>query len=277
MFIFDLVFGVAQLVALGGGGIFVWQDYKHNFVTSKAIMAGASRKIRRLTGIRESETDKATQAVEQWAIKIAKLREAVASVSANSQLALKQSQEQRLLVSDFGQVEEEALRKNDEEAATAAAVAKIQAGMRSNLYAEHAQSQVEVAQILERELEGVEMEFAMAQTKAETIKVNELIAEAQGDLYELVSGIGANGLTPKGELEQGVLRTEHKRLRSGILLRLASKNDNGKVHRFMQDTEVRRELDSTRARMALLPGSTEASTAEEPRLISEVSEAELVS
>lgn len=273
MFIFDLVFGVIQLVALGGGGIFVYQDYKHGFVTSKAILAGASHKFRRLTGIKESETDKATETVEKWAVNIAKLREAVASVSANSQLAVKQSQEQRFLVSQFSQVEEEALRKNDEEAATVAAVAKIESERRSNLYAEHAQSQAEVAQVLERDLDISEMEFCKAQTKAETIRLNESIAEAQGNLYQLTSSFNVDGLTPKGELEQGVLRTEHKRLKSGVLLRLASKNDNSKIHRFMQDAEVKRELDSTRNRLALPPASTEASVTEEPRLISE---AELV-
>lgn len=276
MFIFDLVYGLVQVATLGGSAIFVWQDYKRGFATSKSLFEGATRKIRRLTGLRESEVEKAQNTVNAWAKNIASLRESLASIEAGSKQALRQSQEQKLLASQFEDVEVEALRKNDEEAATAAAVAKIQADTRFNLFEEHAQAQNEVARVLERELDSAEMEFGMAQTKAETIGLNESISEAQCNLYELVSNIGINGLTPKGELEQAVLRTEHKRLKAGVLLRLAGKTNNNKVRRFMQIAEVSKELDQARKRIALLPASTEASAVEESRSVSEVSEAELV-
>ena len=159
---------------------------------------------------------------------------------------MRQSQEQRLLSSQFETLEEAAIRKNDEEAATAAAVAKIQADKRSELYYDHAEMQFRVGTILQRDLGVAEMDFAKVKTKAETIVVYASIAHAQERVYELASDITVRGFTPKGELEQALLTAEHKMLKSGFLVDLADKQSNNRVNGFMRDAEVSAELERTR-------------------------------
>lgn len=257
--IFELIWGVAQLAALGFGGLYFYADYKRGFVSTKALVERAGTKFRQITGIRESETDKANRAVEKWARSVALLRESVASIKANHQLAEKRHNEETILAGQFRSIAENALRASDQDAATAAAMAKIQAEHRAQLFGEYAQEQMQVARILEQELEGVEVEYDIIRTQAETVKVNTEISEAKRNLYGLVSSIEAQtGFTARGLLEQAVINTEHEKLKTSAMLDMASKHSSSRVRRFMQLSEVNRELDETRRRIALLPAPAEA-------------------
>ena len=258
MFLMSMIWGVMELVFVGGAGLFLYQDYKRGFVTTKALAEKAGSKFRQLTGIRESEVDKANRAVEQWSRQVGVLRESVASIKANHQLAEKRNREEMVLVSQFNKVQENALRVNDQDAAAAAAMAKIQAAQRATLFAEHAIEQIQVARALEQELEGVEVEFDIIRTQAETVRVNAEISEARRNLYELTSSIEAKtGFTSRGVLEQALINTEHEKLKSGALLDMAFKHSSSRVHRYMQLAEVNEELDQARKRIALPPAPSE--------------------
>lgn len=267
MFIFDLVYGLIQIVVFGGGAVFVWQDYKNDFAQSKALCAGVTNKVRRLTGMRETDIEKANNAVQDWAKNIARLRNSLASIEASRMQALKQSQEQKLLAADFQNLVVEALRQKDEDAATAAAFGKVQAEKRAQLFAEHAETNAQVAKVLGEELESVEMDFEAARTQAETIRVNTEIADAKKQLYGLVSEITTEGFTPKGQLEQSLLVTEHNMLKTGVLVDLASKKGGKRrVERFKQLAEVNRELNEARNRLALNPAPPEVLEADDSEI-----------
>ncbi len=258
MFGIDLILGLIQLAALGGGSIFLWQDYKHDFIKSKALYAGVTNKVRRLTGMRESEVEKANNTVQDWAKNIARLRDSLASIEASRKQALRQNQEQRLLVADFQNLVTEALKQNDENAAATAAFGKVQAERRAQLFADHAETNAQVARFLGEELEGVEMDFEAARTQADTIRVNSEIADAKKQLYGLVSDIAVEGFTPKGQLEQSFLTTEHDMLKAGVLVDLATKRGGKKrIERFKQLAEVNRTLSEARDRLALNPAPPE--------------------
>ena len=263
MFAIDLILGLIQLAALGGGSVFLWQDYKHDFTKSKALYAGVTNKVRRLTGMRESDVEKANIAVQDWAKNIARLRDSLASIEASRKKALRQGMEQKLLAADFQNLITDALRQNDEDAAAAAAFGKVQAQKRAQLFTEHAETNAQVAKVLAEELEGVEMDFEAARTQADTIRVNSEIADARKQLYGLVSDITVEGFTPKGQLEQSLLTTEHSMLKAGVLVDIASKRGGKKrVERFKQVAEVTRELSEARNRLALNPAPHEASEAD---------------
>lgn len=264
MFAIDLILGLIQLAALGGGSVFLWQDYKHDFTKSKALYAQVTNKVRRLTGMRESDVEKANNAVQDWAKNIARLRDSLASIEASRKQALRQSQEQKLLAADFQALITDALRQRDEDAAVAAAFGKIQAEKRAQLFTEHAKTNAQVAQVLGEELEGVEMDFEAARTQADTIRVHSEIADAEKQLYSLVSDITVEGFTPQGQLKQSLLATEHSMLKAGVLIDLASKRDGKKrINRFKQLAEVNRELNEARSALALNPAPPEALEADQ--------------
>lgn len=283
MFLISLAWGVVELVLVGGTGLFLFQDYKRGFVATKGLAEKAGSKFRQLTGIRESEVDKANRAVEQRARQVAILRESVASLKANYQLAEKRHHEEMILVSQFNKVEEQALRANDQDAATAAAIAKIQAERRVQRFADHAQDQIQVARVLEQELEGQEFELDISRTQAEDVRLNNEISEAQRNLYELTSNIQAQtGFTARGVLEQALINTEREKLKTSALLEMASKHSLGRVSRFMELAEVKQELDEARKRIALPPAPSEVEhpalpeTTEDRREDSQPVEAEIV-
>lgn len=258
MLVFDLIGGLIQLAVLGGSAVFLWQDYKNDFTKSKLLLTGVTRRIQRLTGRKETEVEIANKAVENWAKQIARLREALASVEASRDQSLRRSQEQKLLTADFHDLLMEALRKEDEDAMTAAAFGKIQAEARFQLFVEHARTNSQAAKMLAEELDGVELEFETARTQADTIQVYAEIGGAEEQLYGLVSNFTADGLTPRAQLEQSLLTTEHKKLKAGHLVDLATRRSGQKrIDRFKQATEVQRGINEARNTLALNPAPQE--------------------
>lgn len=248
--IFEFLFGAMQLAVAGTGGLWLWRDYKRDFQGSKTVIL----KLRRALGIAGEADDvsRANAAVQLYAKNLGALREAVATITSNHQMAERQSTEQRRLATEFESVEVEALRKGDEDAAAASAMAKIQSLKRAELFETHAEKQVIAARVLREELDAVEMEFEIVRTEADTVRVYAGIEEANRQLYQLISHVEAEtGLTARGELKQTLLDTERKMLKSGALLEMAHSRGNGRVRKLLQLAEVRQDLDEVRKRVAL--------------------------
>ena len=248
--IFEFIYGAMQLAAAGAGGLWLVRDYRRNFQGSKTIIL----KIQRALGMAKEGDDisRANTAVERYAKNLGSLREAVATIKSNHLMAERQAHEQRRLAAEFESVEIEALRKGDEDAAAASAMAKIQSLKRAELFETHAAAQISAARLLQNELDAVEMEFEVVRTEADTIRIYAGIGEANRQLYQLISHVEAEtGLTARGELKQTLLDTERKMLKSGILIEMVQNQGNGKVKKLLQIAEVRQDLDEVRKQVAL--------------------------
>ncbi|OGD31026.1 hypothetical protein A2W60_01050 [Candidatus Azambacteria bacterium RIFCSPHIGHO2_02_46_12] len=253
MFIFDLVWGAAQIVLAAGIGLFVYRDYRKGFPKSRAILKKAENAVLRLTGqVNNDPTSKAEEAVQKYARILGSLKEAVASIQASYQQNSRLAQEQHKLSRDFRTIEEMALRKGDEVAAAQAAIAKINCEKRAVMFAENAKKQFTAAKMLLEELDGVEAEFEIIKTQSETIRVQYEIAEANKQLYALISQVESKaGLTPRGEMDKLLLATEHAQLQSEALLDITYNRGSGVMNKFMEDATVRAEIEDARKRIAL--------------------------
>ena len=253
MFIFDLVWGAAQIVLAAGIGLFVYRDYRKGFPKGRAILKKAENAVLRLTGqVNNDPTSKAEEAVQKYARILGSLKEAVASIQASYQQNSRLAQEQHKLSRDFRTIEEMALRKGDEVAAAQAAIAKINCEKRAVMFAENAKKQFTAAKMLLEELDGVEAEFEIIKTQSETIRVQYEIAEANKQLYALISQVESKaGLTPRGEMDKLLLATEHAQLQSEALLDITYNRGSGVMNKFMEDATVRAEIEDARKRIAL--------------------------
>lgn len=253
MLIFDLLGLVVVLGTLGGGGLFLWRDSKGNFAVTKALAGKAMQKVGKFVGRGDGEIEIADKAINCYAKNLGMLRDAVATIEANYKQAGRQAQEQIKIADDFQEVEEDALKKGDQETAEVAAIAKIQALKRVEIYEDSAQTQIKVAEVLSRELEETEMEFDVVQTKAETIRVYHSMAQAKRQLYNMISNVEKSiGLTSQGQLNQLLLKTEHENIKADSLLEMAKKRNSNKARGLIEATDVRKDIEEVSKKLGLL-------------------------
>lgn len=247
------LFTIAEIVVTVGAIVFFYKDYKNDFARSREIIAWILDKIKG----REGAVSCAERFVQAYAKQIGALREAVATIEANQKIAEKRAFEEAHLAVSFKSVVDEALRRGKDKEAAAAAVAKIQCEMRADLFREHAQQQIRVAEEMHDGLESAEMEFEIVKTQAETIKVYAALTEAKRQLYGLISEIEAKtGLTAKGNIRQILLTVETDMYKADSMLRLAGRNGRARVESFMRQVEVQNELEEARQRIALPPADS---------------------
>lgn len=257
MFIISLVWGVVQLAALAGGGLYLYGDYKRNWAGTKKLLGGAQNLALRLTGRQEDPVAKARARLDSFAKGLDEFRRAVAAIEADAQVAEKQGREQEGQASQYGGLVELALRRGDEKTAVVAAEAQVQYAKRSEMLVEHAQEQHRVGAILAGELSEQENVFDRMRAQVATIEVNCRLAGAKERLYRLSSEIHEKtGLTPKAELEEMRQAAERRNIAAGILLGMARKYDGQPALRLLQSAEVEMVLTAARNRLALPEASS---------------------
>lgn len=252
MFIIDLAWGLMQLAAFVGGGLYVYKDYKNGWVTTKRLVDRAQGFALKMTGFRENEVSRANKLVGDFAQQLDSFRRAVASIEADIQIAEKQAKEHGVLAGQYAGLVEVALVRGDEETATVAAEAKIQAEKRMEMFFAHVADQRKVAGIMREELAVQEGNFDVMQTKAVTVQVRAQLAETKEKLYGLVSDVHIkSGLTPRSELERLLVDTERKDIQSGILLDMVRNSPRRFADRLLRSAEVENVLKGVRQRLAL--------------------------
>lgn len=255
MFIISFLWGLLELAAVGVGGFYLYTDYRRGFPSIKHALERAYEMGQRLFHFQVDENKRARLIVSRFAQHLGVLREAVATLQANYEVATRQAKEQEKLASDFRQLGEEKLRGGDEDTAHAAATAEAEAEKRMNSYFEMAESQVLAAEELQHDLDQEELDFAKVEMQAETINVEHAIAEAKMQLYVLLSDVEARtGLTSRGALKQLMESSRVNRIKSDKLLTMARRSSNSKMHGMIEDNEVRQKLEAMRQRIALPEG-----------------------
>ena len=252
MFLLSFVWGLAQLGLLAAGSLYLWNDYKHGFPRMKLLATRARDLIHTLPLLGGNGVASAEKTVARYGQSLGSLREAVATLEANHDQFARRACESRQIATEFGKVVEEALRAHDEHAAEVAAVAKVNAERRAELFEKNAQSQQDVARIMHERLDGVETEFEIIKTKADTIKVCAAVADANRRLYELISEVDPQrGLTANGEIETLLLRTEHEELKSMKLIEMAKPNGSSLREKYVRESSVQQALNEARDRLSL--------------------------
>lgn len=252
MFIIDLAWGLIQLAAFAGGGLYIYKDYKSGWVTTKRLGEKAQSFILKWTGFKENEVQRANKLVGDFAQQLDNFRRAVAAIEADIQISEKQAKEHSVLAGQYASLIEDALRRDHEQTAAMAAEAKIQAEKRMQMFTSHATDQRRVVGIMREELAEQESSFDVIQTKAVTVQVRAQLADTKEKLYELVSDVHTrSGLTPRAELERLLVDTERKDLQMGILLDMVKNNPRHLSDRLLRSAEVERVLEAARQRLAL--------------------------
>ena len=255
MFILSFLLGLMELAMFGAGVMYFLVEYRRGFSQTRYLFEQACSFAQDFFHLQVDPKKRTEAVVSRFSKSLGVLREAVATLQANYEVAAHQVAEQGKLVQDFRELEEQNLRSGDEDTALAAATAAVQAEKRMALYRETAQSQIQAATELQEELDREEPHYDTIQTQAETIHVNSAIAEARQSLYELLSDVQAQtGLTARGTLKQLVEASEKDRIKSGKLLEMVRRSSSSKMRDMIGDSEVRRELEATRQRMSLPEG-----------------------
>lgn len=251
MFIFNLFSTLVQIGMVAGAGIFVFCDYRQDFRMSRMAFEKTMGAAKQFFGIEEDELSRANRIVTAHAQALGALRETVATIEANITQMEQQAGEQRALASGFEEVQVLAYEEGDAQAERTAAQAKLNALKRAKFYEEKVGKQHEVAGVLHQDLDTAELEFDAVQSGAEMVRAQAKIAQANAQLYRLVSLIeAAAGLTPRGELKALLTSTEHAQLKSEELLRMA-RGHNGGVLQYKEDIDLSRDIAMTRERAAL--------------------------
>ncbi|OHA04229.1 MAG: hypothetical protein A3J58_03325 [Candidatus Sungbacteria bacterium RIFCSPHIGHO2_02_FULL_52_23] len=254
MFIISFLWAVMELAVVAVGGFYLWIDYRRGFPSLKHFIDRATDFGMKIFRMERDEVKRADLIVARFAAHLGTLREAVASIQTRCELDTQHGHEQEKLARDFRALAETALRAGDEDAAAAAVTAAVEADKRSRLLFESADTQAKVGEELQRELDREEMRYETVQTQAETVAVNQAVAAAKMQLYELVSDVAATtGMTPKGELKHLLETSTHQRIKAGKLLDMAHRR-NGSTDDVLYQAEVLQELDAIRGRMALPEG-----------------------
>lgn len=244
---------------VGGGGYGLYKDYRNGFVvTGPFLYKISSGRI----NLNPTQQDKhlliAETAVKNTEKNLQTLRESVAEIDANRKMAMKQSIEQAQLAKNFQTILDQIINDSTKrEEAQVAAVAKVEAQKRSDLFHNLAMSQSSVLTGLEKELDSAEMELDVARTKASTIKVFVSITNSRKSLYALQSNVSQDGATPKGEIDNAIYEAEKEMIKSATLLDLANKRNGSRANLLLKSLDVDQELENARKRVALPPAQTE--------------------
>ena len=254
MFIISFLWAVMELVVVAGCGLYVWTDYRRGFPSLRHFVDRVTDFGMRMFRLERSEVKRAEQIVARFAVHLGTLSDAVATIKTNYEMNMQKGHEQQKLVTDFCLLAEKALRAGDEEAALVASNFAVEADKRAHMFFEDADTQAKVGEELQRELDREEMRYETVQTQAETIAVNQSIAAAKMQLYELVSDVAATtGMTPKGELKHLLETSTHQRIKAGKLLDMAHRR-NGSKGEVLYQADALQKLDEIRDRMALPEG-----------------------
>lgn len=254
MFIISFLWAVMELAVVAIGGFYLWIDYRRGFPSMKHFIDRMMDFGMKMFRMERNEVKRAEQIVARFAIHLGTLREAVASIKTRCEMDMQHGHEQQKLAADFRGVAEAAVRAGDEDAAAAAITAAVEADKRSRLFFESADTQAKVGEELERELDREEMRYETVQTQAETVMVNQSVAAAKMQLYEMISDVAATtGMTPKGELKNLLEASTHQRIKAGKLLDMAHRK-NGSNGEVLYQAEVLKEIEAIRDRMALPEG-----------------------
>lgn len=250
-----------ELSALGGGAIFMLQEYRNGFPNTQWIWRAGKKALYGVTGAEESEAEKAQHILGQYAKRLGVLREAVATVEADLAMEEKTLAEELELGRKARWLEEDALRKGKEVIAVAAAEEVVSYQEFTEARRENVEKLRETAEVLQRQLDEAEVEHSIVQHRANLISVFSNMAQANEARYALVSEVEAtNGLTPMGELKKLMGDTEHAKIKSEKMLAHLERLDgkNGSLEVWAREESVRQELEYMRNKIALPPaGETE--------------------
>ena len=256
MFILSFLWGLLELSLVGAALFYVWIDYRRGFPSARRAIDWAYETGLRIFHLNEGEKKLPGKIVNNFAKRLAVTREAVATLQANYEIATRKALEQKKLMTDFCQLGEESLRQNDDDTALAAAEAMKDARQRMEMYEEAAQEQFLTAEELQKQLERQERQFGVVSSRAETIELNNMLAEGRKQLYSLVSDVEAEtGLTMRGTLNYLLEESERNSIKSKKLLESLHHSSNGKVHDMIESNDVRLELEAMRQRIALPEGT----------------------
>lgn len=248
---------IILLAVLGGGGYTLFKDYRNGFViTGPALYKLSGGRIK----LKITKEDRlllvAERGVENIQKNVHSLRESLAEIQANRDMALKTSAEQSKLAEDFDSILVSIINNPDkQEEAHVAAVAKVEAKKRADLFVQLAKEQSNILTPLQKELDSAEMRLDEARTKASTIKVFVTVTVSRKSLYSLNSNIGADGATPKGEIDEALHEAEKEMIKSAAMLEMAHRSNGNRGRLLLGSVEVDNEMNAARQRMALPPAS----------------------
>ena len=263
MFLLEAVWILIQLSALAGGGVFFYNDYRHGWAKSKVLI----RKAQRLIGKGPDDVGRADELVEEAGRRLDTARKRLASVQATYEQSLKKAAEQHRLAIEYNSVVDEAVkrslgatdetvRKSFEETATIAAHAVTEHERRAELYEEAVRVAESCLPALESAVDKADAGYEITRTKADTVQIETEIAETEEATYGLVSDVERAGLTPKGEMDRLLDRSEHRRIKGSKLLDLVSNRGSDRLEIIIGDSRVQQILTEARSRLALPPGKT---------------------
>lgn len=224
MFLFDLIANGVVLVLLSGGGIIAYQDYRRGFPLGKSFLGKAEKIYLKLSGAKpDGPVEHARNAVMLQEARVEKLRKSVALIAATSQVAYEESRQEILIAEKFERTKIEALQKNNEEIAEAAALAQLEALRRADIQIEFSEKYGIRTKYLEKQLNQQERELLLMKDKKSTIEVRTQVTEGMNALYQLLSDVEAEtGVpTPRLMLEDQLKQSRLNELTAGNLISLA--------------------------------------------------------
>ena len=258
----NLLLSLLELGAVVGVGIYGYRDYRRGWPGARALGEKAVELWERFGIGPQRPVKRARRIVRAHARNLAQLQQAVARVAATIERAelketgqLKLAADCRLLVDEAYRQEAEgsnqalvpfdatpastALSKvlpqngsggvpgmNAQKVAVLAARGAAEAEIRAQMHRKTAERQQIVFAQLQEKLSEVEAEFEALRTEAETIEVSADVAEADRQLYALISEVSATtGLTPRGELSELVEDTETSRIEAATLVEMVRRSN----------------------------------------------------
>ena len=243
---------MAELAALGAGGLFLWTDYKRGFVTSRALLSGCGDYAKRLMGMLD-QVEEADRMIQHDAQRIALLGEQIGSLEADVEQYQTWTTEQNAIAADCEAYKIELLRKGDKAGARVAAASKVNADKRAKLFEDTAAERIQQIQMLEPVLDQAQAEFEVRKTDTETVKVEAKLAAANKTAYDTLSEVCAEtGFTPKGDLKKLVATTQHDRIKwQKMLGRMRWRTGDDFLRHSRYEEEITRELEEGLQKIAL--------------------------
>ena len=249
---------IETIVIIGlvsGGGYALFKDYKKGFIiVGPALYRLSGGRIKLKINKEDRLLMIAETGVENIQKSVNALRESIAEIQANRDMAFKTGAEQAKLAVDFDQILVSIVNSPDkQQEAHVAAVAKIEAQKRADLHRQLAREQDNILGPLQRDLDSSEMRLEEAKTKASTIKVFVTITASRKCLYPISSNIGVDGATSRGEIDDALYEAEKDMIKSAAMLEMAERSNNGRGRLLLGGVEVDNEMNRARQRAALPP------------------------
>ncbi|MDP3710600.1 MAG: hypothetical protein Q8R29_02635 [bacterium] len=264
-----------ELLLLGGGGAFLYKDYRQGFSASRAILA----RIGLAKLVEEDVSSRAERLVNSQAKIVGMLEDRAGSIQASCEQNIRRAADYQEWIKKFGDLAEQAtqrsmdierrftdddtedsdkiklakeLQKLDIDAKTAL-LTRDQYRERLRAVEELIIEQRAVIEALDSQHQLASIGLDRAKVVRDTIISDVTIAETRELTYQLVSEVDAQtGFTVSGQLQELREKTEHRKLKAGAMLRLAERNNRSpELNALLQDANVNRELTDIRNRLAL--------------------------